>query len=110
MEVQVENRGAVTIVKLVGELDSQTSGMVREKINSLLQKGNIKILFDLGELVFMNSSGLGVIVSSSMAVKRDGGIMKVCNLHKNVQRVFQLTQMNKAFEIWPTVDEALKNF
>lgn len=105
----IENEKALAI-NLSGELDTVTAELLRELLNSLLQKEKKQVVIDLSGISFINSSGLGALVSASLSFRRDGGRIVLSGIQGMVSRVFELTRMNRAFEVYSTVQDAMKSF
>ncbi len=73
LNVKIQIYKDVLVLKLIGELDQSTSGDVREKIDDLNKKYNIKnIIFNCENLIFMDSSGIGVILSTYNKIRHTG--------------------------------------
>lgn len=107
MRIEDRQEGSVLIVRpLEQALDAYAAPGFRERMGELIQQGNHAIVLDLGDVNFLDSTGLGAIVSS---LKRlDGrGVMVICGVHDMVMEVFRLTRMDRVFPIAGTVDEAL---
>lgn len=106
MSVLTENTGTVTVVTLPGEtLDASSAKGLKDELSSVLQPG-AKLVFDLSRLRFVDSSGLGLLLSSLRQVHSTGGDLKLCGMNKAVRALFELTRMHKVFEIYATRDEA----
>ncbi|HUR33957.1 MAG TPA: STAS domain-containing protein, partial [Vicinamibacterales bacterium] len=81
MSVSERRVGAVTIVDVAGRLTQGAAGdTLRDKVASLLQQGHGQILVNLGDVAYMDSSGLGILVASYATVSRQGGALKLVNL------------------------------
>ena len=68
------------------------------------------MIFDLAELRFVDSSGLGAILSSLRQLNANGGDLKLCGMSKPVRALFELVRMHKIFEIHETRDDAIRAF
>jgi len=76
----------------------------------LLDKGNKKLLLNLHNVGYIDSSGMGELVRSYTTVKNQGGQMKLVNLSKRVQDLLQLTRLYSVFEIEPDEASAIESF
>ena len=107
MQIEDRQEGNVLIVKpLEQALDAYAAPGFRDRMGELIQQGHRAIVLDLGDVNFLDSTGLGAIVSS---LKRlDGqGVMVICGVHEMVMDVFRLTRMDRVFPIVASADEAL---
>lgn len=110
MQIQTEEQGKITIVKFGGEIDLYNAPEVKETIQKLVNAHRFHILFDLGEVTYVDSSGIGAMISSLTNVKRHRGSLKLCNLTGPVKKVFELTKLNSFFEIYSDSAEAIEKF
>lgn len=94
-------------IRLKGELDHHTSIELRERINILMSEYHIKnIVFNMKELGFMDSSGIGVILGRYNQVKRENGILIVCNLNNTIERIIRLSGLYKILVIAKDEEQA----
>ena len=90
-------------------LDAQTSKDFRREVQPQLDSHN-QVVFDLSRLTFVDSSGLGVLLSCLREVSGRGGDLKLCSLTVQVRAVFQLVRMHRLFDIYNTQAEAIRAF
>ena len=110
MEIPVESRGSVTIAEIpVKELDAGNSGDLKIAIAQVLES-NSKIVLDLHSMQFVDSSGLGAILSFLRQVSAKGGDLKLCGMTKQVRTAFELVRMHRIFDIFESRDEAVQAF
>jgi anti-sigma B factor antagonist len=108
MEMTVEKLGEVTIVRLPGEqLDASNAKDFKRDVASILS-GASKLVFDLSQLHFVDSSGLGAMLSCLRQVNSAGGELKLCGLSKPVRALFELVRMHRIFDICDTKDDAIR--
>lgn len=108
MELNVEKLGKVTIVQLPGEqLDASNAKDFKRDIAPVLSTTS-KVVFDLSQLRFVDSSGLGAMLSCLRQVNSTGGDLKLCGLSKPVRALFELVRMHRIFDICDTKDEAVR--
>lgn len=111
MRVQDELRGDIVILKLKGDMMGEPdTGIFREKIAEFLEKGMKKIILDFSGVKWMNSLGLGALISAFTTVKNHSGEMVITNVTKKVESLFMITQLIKVFKHYDTVDEAISSF
>jgi anti-sigma B factor antagonist len=110
MEMATEKTGDVTVVVLPGEqLDASNAKDFKRDIAAVLEPRG-KFVFDLGGLQFIDSSGLGAILSCLRRLNADGGDLKLCGMSKPVRALFELVRMHKIFDIYGTKEEAIRAF
>ena len=108
MELTTEKIDDVTIVVLPGEqLDAGNAKEFKRDIAAVLEPCR-KVVFDLRELRFVDSSGLGAILSCLRHLNGKGGDLKLCEMTKPVRALFELVRMHKIFDIYVTKDDALR--
>jgi anti-sigma B factor antagonist len=96
----------VVVVTLPGDtLDASNTRIMKEELAAVLQPGS-KLVFDLCQLRFVDSSGLGLLLSSLRQVHSSGGDLKLCGMNKPVRALFELVRMHRVFEIFATREEA----
>jgi stage II sporulation protein AA (anti-sigma F factor antagonist) len=94
-------------IRLRGELDHHTSIELRERINILMSEYVVKnIVFNMKELTFMDSSGIGVILGRFNQVKRNNGLLLVCNLNNTIERIIRLSGLYKILVITKDEEQA----
>ena len=84
--------------------------VLRDTIRDLIGKGNKKILLNLGDVTYIDSSGIGELVSAFTAVRREGGELKLLNLTKKVHDLLQITKLYTVFDIKDDEATAIKAF
>ena len=82
--------------------------IVRERIKKLLDAGDRKFLLNLSDVDYIDSSGLGELVTSFTTVRNQGGQLKLLNLTRRVQDLLQITKLLTVFEVFDSESEALK--
>jgi anti-sigma B factor antagonist len=96
----------VTIVDLYGRIVlGEGSAGVRDLLRNLIKEGNKKILLNLRDVDYIDSSGLGELVSAFTSMRSQGGELKLLNLTKRVRALLQITKLLTVFEV--TDDEAI---
>jgi anti-sigma B factor antagonist len=96
----------IILVRLNGRLDATTSPDVRETLQQLLEKDQPKIIVDLQEVPFIDSSGLASLVSGLRLAREKDGIIALSGIQPQAQTVFRLTMLDRIFPIHPTYNEA----
>ncbi len=90
----------VTVVDLSGRITlGEGSAMLREMVRDLLQKNQRKIVLNLADISYIDSSGIGELVSGFTTVKNHGGELKLLNLTKKVHDLLQITKLYTVFDV-----------
>jgi len=111
MNLKTEQNGAVMVVIVRDErLDAHNSADLKAEINRLFESGTKDLLVDLKEVRFIDSSGLGVLVSGFKNASTHQGSIKLSNLQAQVKSMFELTRLHRVFDIYQTIDEALESY
>ena len=111
MNLKTELNGTVTVIIVREErLDAHNSDELKIEMNRLFESGTKDLLVDLKEVRFVDSSGLGVLVSGFKNASTRQGSIKLCGLQTQVKSMFELTRLHRVFDIFQTVDEALESY
>ena len=101
----------VTIVDLSGRITlGEGSVILRDTVRDLIGKGNKKILLNLGDVNYIDSSGIGELVSAFTTVRKQGGELKLLNLTKKVHDLLQITKLYTVFDVKDDETSAVKSF
>lgn len=101
----------VAVVDMSGRITlGEGSVVLRDTIRDLVGKGQKKILLNLGDVTYIDSSGIGELVSAFTAVRREGGELKLLNLTKKVHDLLQITKLYTVFDIKDDEAAAIKAF
>ncbi|MBD2680026.1 MULTISPECIES: STAS domain-containing protein [Nostoc] len=95
-------REEVKVIKLSGSLNSTTSQEFRQNITKILEVGVKTVLLDFQDVTFMDSSGLGALVLAFKTLRAADIQLVICSINEQVRILFELTNMDKIFEIFPT--------
>ena len=113
MSMKASNRqvDGVAVVDMSGRITlGEGSVVLRDTIRDLVGKGQKKILLNLGDVTYIDSSGIGELVSAFTAVRREGGELKLLNLTKKVHDLLQITKLYTVFDIKDDEATAIKAF
>ena len=101
----------VTIVDLSGRITlGEASSTLRETVRDLISKGQKNILLNLGDVTYIDSSGIGELVSSYTSVSNQAGKLKLLNLQKKVHDLLQITKLYTVFEVHTDEAAAVRSF
>lgn len=113
MSVRLNTRqvGDVVVVDVSGRITlGEGSSTLREGIRELLAKGHRKILLNLADVSYIDSSGIGELVSAYTSVTNAGGQLKLVNLTKRVNDLLQITKLYTIFDIYDNELTAVRSF
>ena len=103
--------GSVAVVDMSGRITlGDGSALLRKTIRSLLDEGRTHILLNLGDVDYIDSSGIGELVSGFSTVKGRGGELKLLNLSRRVHDILQLTKLYTVFDVYTDEAAALRSF
>lgn len=97
-------REQVKVIKLSGNLNATTSQDFRQNITDILETGAKIVLVDFKDVTFMDSSGLGALVLAFKTLRAADTKLVLCSINEQVMILFELTNMDKVFEIFPSQD------
>lgn len=104
MEIAIRREPGLFIVDMAGELDVNAVARMRDTLGDLTKAPSPQIVVNLARATYIDSSGLGVLMAARREALKGGGRLALCGMSKDVRMVFELTRLNKFFEIYD--DEA----
>ncbi|MBC7924243.1 MAG: STAS domain-containing protein [Bryobacteraceae bacterium] len=113
MSVKLTNRqvGDVTVIDANGRITlGEGSSTFRDSIKDLTARGNKKLLLNLGDVTYIDSSGIGELVSGFTSVTNQDGQLKLLNLSKRVKDLLQITKLYTVFEVFDDEAAAVRSF
>jgi anti-sigma B factor antagonist len=96
----------VNLIKLSGRLDAGGSTVTRESLKTLAAQERPHLILDLSEVSFIDSSGLGALVSVLKAARQQGGDLVMCGAQQQAKMLFKLTMLDQILTQYDTIDEA----
>lgn len=109
MQLQDRKIGSVLVVTpLIKRMDTSVAAEFKHRMLAWIEAGEQRILLDLSAVDFLDSSGLGAIISAHKAI-RNQGRLAVCGLTRNVRNLFNMTRMNRILPLFEDVDQAAKD-
>jgi len=111
MKIKERIEGDVVVLVISGKMMGGPETLeIQEKVKGLLSDDLKKFVFDLSSVKWMNSSGLGSLISAHTSIKNAEGNLKLAGASEKVQSIFIVTQLLQVFDTYETVDRALANF
>jgi anti-sigma B factor antagonist len=111
--MQIDQRavGDVMVLDLKGRVTmGEGDELLKDKVNSLVNQGQKKIVLNLAEVPYIDSAGLGEIVRTYTTVSRQGGSLKLLNLTKRITDLLSITKLLTVFETFDSENEAVRSF
>ncbi len=103
--------GDVSVMDAAGRITlGEGSSVFRETLRELVAKGQKKVLLNLADVSYIDSSGIGELVSGFTSVTNQGGQLKLLNLNKRVQDLLQITKLYTVFEVFEDEAAAVRSF
>jgi anti-sigma B factor antagonist len=111
MKASTRQVNGVTVIDLSGRITlGEGSVVLRDTIRDTVAQGNKKILLNLGDVTYIDSSGIGELVSGFTSVRNQGGELKLLNLTKKVHDLLQITKLYTVFDVKDDETTAVKSF
>jgi anti-sigma B factor antagonist len=110
MDITVSERGDVSVLVLGGKLDLANAGELKGSVKSLLDQNKNMMHFNMLGVDFINSSGLGALVSMMKEVRVHKGRLTLSDLAPYVKEIFEITQLTSVFEIYSNEEEAINSY
>lgn len=107
MNINIKDESGAKVLYLEGRLDLATGGNLKDEVKKLCDSGSKRIHLNLVKVEFINSSGLGSLVSVMKQVRIKKGRLTLSNLASYVREIFDITQLSHVFEIFEDQPEAL---
>jgi anti-sigma B factor antagonist len=112
MNISERTVGDVVIVDVAGKVTLGDGGdaMLKDKMGSLVQQGQKKVLLNLGDVSYVDSAGLGAIVQAYATLNKNGGSLKLLNATKRIKDLLSITKLLTIFDTYDNEGEAVKSF
>lgn len=108
--LQTKDEGGVLVVRVEGQLIVGNRSELKELVHAALAAGERKFLLDFARTGYIDSSGLGALVSLGKKVREEGGEMRLAGLNEDLRSLFELTKLDTLFSIAETPQQALAGF
>lgn len=111
MKVKITEKYGAVVIELKGNvMGGPEASEFSEQLRKLLEDNKKNIIIDLADVKFMNSSGLGMLISGYTTVKNGGGELKIANATEKINSLLVMTKLITIFDNYDSVDEAVKSF
>lgn len=110
MDLEITLLEQVTVVAPKADLDAVAAEKLRRTLRDLIEQGKTRLVVDLGRVRYIESAGLGELVSAMKRAREAGGDVRLCDLQADVLRIFEITWLNRAMLLYPTRQEAVASW
>jgi anti-anti-sigma factor len=108
---QVSLENDITVLELKGRfIGGEETDELRKTINELQEKQNKKLVIDLNKVLYLNSTALGILVSTHTHYAKLGGSVKLCGIGKSIENIFVITKLTMVFQVYEGQLEAVASF
>ena len=109
--MNIKEQNGTVIMELKGKLvGGSLTGRMDRAIDNFISQGKKNIVFDLGGITALDSSGIGMLIGSFSKINESGGALKFANISDKLRGLFSDTKLNRVFEIYNTTEEAIRSF
>ncbi len=109
MKMESREHENLIIFDIDGDFDARSASKAKENIRATILEGNINIIINLENVSYIDSAGLGTLVSALKTAKENGGNVWLTGLSNQVKMVIELTRLYHVFDIYENIDEALND-
>ena len=106
MNYSIEEKGATLVATFAGDIDLETSPKVRKVLLDCVGR-SLSVLVDLGQVAYIDSSGVAALVESLQTARKRGGRFALSGISDGARRVLQLARLDRVFTIYETIDQAV---
>jgi anti-sigma B factor antagonist len=111
MKSKTKDLKGVTIIELKGNvMGGPDATMLNNELHNLIESGKTKVVIDLGDVKFMNSSGLGMLIGGLTTMRNAGGDLKIARASEKIESLLIVTKLITVFDHHETVEKAIKAF
>ena len=111
MNIRQREENGVVILELAGKIiGGPDATTLNDRLHNLVEKGNKKVVADLSQVNWMNSSGLGILISALTTTRNAGGELKIAAATEKIKKLLIITKLTNVFTLYETVDEAAASF
>ena len=111
MSYTISDQGGVVIISLNGKImGGPEATEINEKFNQLIDDQKLKIVIDLENVEWMNSSGLGILIGAVTLFKNNNGQLRIINISERIQNLLKITKLDGIFQTSDSLEEAISSF
>ncbi len=109
MEVQVEEKGEIVVVRVEGRLDAASSPQLEKQINAIIDQGHFKLVLNLSSVEYLSSAGMRLMLSVSKKLKSLEGKIVACSVSDEVMDVIKMAGFHQVLSFYPNEEESLNH-
>lgn len=110
LQLEIATKGDVSVVAIQGDLTAVSGGSVEEVYQGMTRDGVRKILLLFGKDCYINSGGIAILIGIASASRKNGQAIRVAGLSEHFRKIFHMMGLTKYVAVFPTEEEALKDF
>jgi len=110
MAIQTVLKGQVAVVRPMDDLTSESGDDFKKTLVELSAKGQTNVVLDMSDAKWVDSTGLGLLIWGMKNMRQRGGDLRLFGLSKNVEEIFEITQLKLSFRTFPNEEEALASY
>ena len=111
MKIRRDDSGEVTVLRLDGKLmGGPDADKFQSQVKELVSEGRSKVLLDLSKVSWVNSTGLGILISGYTTIQNSGGSMRLVGANKRIDQIFMVTKLHTIFQSFDSEEEAIASF
>jgi len=111
MKVSISEKEGIIVVKLAGQLMGGSDALkINEKLFDILEEGKNKIIVDLGDVTWINSSGLGILIGMLTRVRKEDGDLRLVNISEKIKEILIVTKLDSVFKIYDNTEDAVQSY
>lgn len=106
MKITTAKEGRVVVLRLEGRLNLVAAPRLKATIDEVVATGTVFVVVDMGQVTFMDSSGLGALIAGLKRARQGHGDLRLCSVSEQVSTVLELTNLNRVLRPYPSVEAA----
>jgi len=110
LEINVQNRGAVSIIEMAGDVTANTGQLVEEAYTKVSDEGAGKVVLVFNEENYINSGGIAFLIGIAAESKGRGQVIRAAGLSQHFSKIFDMMGLTRYMDLFPTLDSALEGF
>ena len=111
MRLQERESDGVVVLELIGKvMGGPDASLLNEKLHELIDAGKARVVLDLAQVNWMNSSGLGILIGGLTTMRNNDGDLKLANVTERIHSLLTITKLVSVFETFPSVEAAVRSF
>lgn len=111
VKTTTSHNGKIGVIEVKGSLvGGDETDELRGAVADIIEQGNKNLIIDLSKVTYLNSTAIGVLVSTHTTYSRNKGQVKLCGINKNINNIFVITKLTLVFEVCETREDAVKSF